>query len=378
MPKKNKFVIVPDSFKGTLDSTEICSIIAGEISLAYPDATVARVPVADGGEGSVDCFLSTKGGEKVFVPAHGPYGEPITSFFGLIDDGKTAVIEMSAAAGLPMVEGKKNPLLTSTYGVGELLLSAIERGVTKVIVGLGGSCTNDYGCGMACACGIRFLDAEGKPFVPTGETLSKIEKIDFSGKHGALNDVQIITMCDIDNPPYGPNGASYVFAPQKGATLEQVKLLDEGVKHLTDIIRKATGNDYSTLAGGGAAGAMGAGMVAFFGSTLQMGINAVLDTVGFDELISDADLIFTGEGKIDTQSLRGKVVIGVARACKRQDKPVIAIVGGADGDMTEAYENGVTAIFTINKLPQDLSVSAKFSKDNLAFTVKNVLRLLKA
>ena len=378
MPQKNKFVIVPDSFKGTLTSTEICSVIAEEISLAYPDASVISVPVADGGEGSVDCFLSACGGEKVFVQAHGPYGEPITSFFGLIDYGKTAVIEMAAAAGLPMVEGNKNPLLTSTYGVGELLLRALERGVTKVIIGLGGSCTNDYGCGMACACGIRFFDGEGNCFVPTGGTLSKIEKIDFSGKPDALKNVQIITMCDIDNPPYGPNGASYVFAPQKGASLDQVKLLDEGVKHLTEVICKSTGKDYSDLAGGGAAGAMGAGMVAFFGSTLQMGINAVLDAIGFDKLISDADVVFTGEGKIDGQSLRGKVVIGVGRACKRQGKPVIAIVGGAEGNLDEAYENGVSAIFTINKLPQDLSVSAKFSKENLAFTVKNVLRLLKA
>lgn len=377
MKNAKKFVLVPDSFKGTLSSLEICSVMADQISSVYKDASIVSVPVADGGEGSVDCFLHALGGQKVFCNAHGPYGEQITAFYGLIDGGKTAVIEMSACSGLPLVEDRKNPALTTTYGVGELFLHAINAGATRLIVGLGGSCTNDYGCGAACACGITFYDKDGNAFTPTGATLKNVAKIDYSNKNPAFDGVEIITMCDIDNPPFGKTGASYVFAPQKGADEAMVRALDDGVRHITEIIAKTTGEDLSSLSGGGAAGAMGAGMVAFFGSSLKMGINAVLEAVNFDEIIKDADVIFTGEGKIDGQSLRGKVVIGVARSAKKQNKPVIAIVGGADGDLTPAYQEGVTAVFTINKLPQDLSVSAKFSEQNLAFTMQNVLNLLK-
>ena len=373
----NKFVLIPDSFKGTLSSKEICSVMTERINARFPDAKTVSIPVADGGEGSVDCFISALGGEKVFVDCKNPYFEDMQGFYGLINDGQTAVIEMAACAGLPLVEDRKNPLKTTTYGVGQLILDAAKHGVKKIIVGLGGSCTNDFGLGAAAACGIKFLDKDGKCFVPTGGTLKDVKSIDFSEKSTLLDGVQIITMCDIDNPPYGESGAAYVFAPQKGADNQTVELLDQGVRQVCDLIKNTLGQDLSTLSGGGAAGAMGAGMVAFFGSTLKMGIDTVLDTVGFDEIISDADVIFTGEGKIDGQSLRGKVVIGVARSAKRQNVPVIAVVGGAEGDMEKAYEQGVTAVFSINRLPQDFSVSRHNSKENLAFAMDNLLRVLK-
>ena len=372
-----KFVLIPDSFKGTLSSKQICEIMSSKIKEQFPDAKTVSIPVADGGEGSVDCFLTALGGQKIFVKCKGPYFEDIQGFYGLIGDGKTAVIEMAATAGLPLVENNKNPLKTTTYGVGELILDAVKRGVKKIIVGLGGSCTNDFGCGAAAACGIKFLDDKGSEFIPVGGTLNRIAKVDLSSFDERLRSVEIVTMCDIDNPPYGLTGAAYVFAPQKGADKSAVELLDDGVKHLCGVLKEELGLDLSNLSGGGAAGAMGAGMVAFFNSKLKMGIDTVLSTVGFDDVIKDADVIFTGEGKIDSQSLRGKVVIGVARRAKLACVPVIAVVGGADGDMSSAYEEGVTAVFSINRLPQDFSVSRFNSAENLAFATENILRTLK-
>jgi len=372
-----KVVLVPDSFKGTLSSAKICDIIKHKMKEHFPDCEVVSIPVADGGEGSVDCFLAALGGEKIHVTVKDPYFEDMDSFYGIIENGRTAVIEMAACAGLPLVEGRKDPRKTTTYGVGQLILDAANRGVKKIIVGLGGSCTNDGGCGAAAAVGVRFYNTEGEHFIPTGGTLHHIEKIDLSGKAEILNGIEIITMCDIDNPMYGPRGAAYVFAPQKGADPETVAFLDEGVKHLAEVIKRDLNKDLADVPGTGAAGAMGAGMMAFFGSKLQMGIETVLDTVNFSSVISDADMVFTGEGKIDSQSIRGKVVIGVAKRAKQQSIPVIVITGGAGQDIDQAYSLGVTSVFTINRLPEDFEVSRHKSEDNLAFTVDNILRLIK-
>ena len=338
---------------------------------------MVSIPVADGGEGSVDAFLTALGGEKVFVEAANPYFEPMQAFYGLIDGGRTAVIEMAACAGLPLVADRKDPTRTTTYGVGQLILDAVGRGVKRIVVGLGGSATTDAGCGAAAAIGVKFYNAAGAVFVPVGGTLKDVVKIDLGDSQEKLRGVEIVTMCDIDNPMYGPHGAAYVFGPQKGADAEMVKFLDDGLRHVGEVIRKDLGRDLTEVPGGGAAGAMGVGMVAFFGSTLQMGIETVLDTVNFDAILAGADAVFTGEGKLDTQSLRGKVVIGVARRAKKQNVPVIAVVGGADLDVDEAYDEGVKAIFTINRLPQDLSVSSAYSDLNLAFAMDNILRMMK-
>jgi glycerate 2-kinase len=372
-----KVVLIPDSFKGTLSSTQICEIIEGRVKVHFPDCEVVSIPVADGGEGSVDCFLTALGGEKVHVTAKNPYFEDMTSFYGLIDNGNTAVIEMAAAAGLPLVENRKDPRKTTTYGVGQLILDAAGRGVKKIVVGLGGSSTNDGGCGAAAAIGVKFFKENGEEFIPTGGTTHEIAKIDMSGKTKALNGIEIVTMCDIDNPMYGKTGASHVFGPQKGADPEMVLFLDEGIKHLSEVIKKDLNMDLSEVAGTGAAGAMGAGMIAFFNSKLQMGIETVLDTVNFSSVISDADMVFTGEGKIDFQSLRGKVVIGVARRAKKQNIPVTVIAGGADNGIEEAYDMGVTSIFTINRLPEAFETSRYKSVENMTFAVDNIMRLTK-
>lgn len=374
-----KVVLIPDSFKGTLSSQQICDILREKVQLHFPGCETVSIPVADGGEGSVDAFLTALGGEKVWETVKNPYFEDMRSFYGLIDNGKTAVIEMASCAGLPLVEDRKDPCRTTTYGVGQLILAAAARGVSKIIVGLGGSSTNDGGCGAAAAVGVKFFNAKGESFIPTGGTTGQIASIDFSGRDKALEGVEFVTMCDIDNPMYGPTGAAHIFGPQKGADPETVLFLDEGIKNLCQVIKKDLGQDLSQLPGGGAAGAMGAGMVAFFGSRLQMGIQTVLDTVGFDQVISDADMIFTGEGKMDSQSLRGKVVIGVAARAKKQNVPVVVIAGGVDdADIGgQAFDVGVTGVFSINRLPQDFSVSRHNSVDNLAYTVDNILRLIK-
>ena len=373
-----KIVLIPDSFKGTLSSKQICEIVSAEITRQFPNCEIVSIPVADGGEGSVDCFLSALGGEKITTIASGPHLEQMKSSFGYLPESSIAVIEMASCAGLPLVENQKDPLGTTTYGVGELLLEAANHGATKIILGLGGSCTTDGGCGAAAACGVKFYDKVGSSFIPTGGTLSQIKHIDISGLDPAIKTVDIVAMCDIENPMYGPEGAAYIFAPQKGATKNEVKLLDEGLIHLANVIKQDLRADVVTIPGTGAAGAMGAGMVAFFGAQLQMGIETMLDTVHFSERMKDADLVITGEGKLDSQSLRGKVVIGVAKRAQDAGIPVIALVGGVESDISNAYEKGVTAIFPINRLPEDFSVSKEKSAENLAATAQDVLRLIKA
>lgn len=373
----NKAVLIPDSFKGTLSSTQICDIMKKNINKHFPECEVISIPVADGGEGSVDCFLTALGGKKVFTVVKNPYFEDMESFYGLIDNGQTAVIEMASCAGLPLVEGRKSPRETTTYGVGELILHAVNNGCKKIIVGLGGSCTNDGGVGAASAIGVKFFDNKGKEFIPTGGTLIDINRIDVSNIIDNIKNVEIVTMCDIDNPMYGKNGAAYIFAPQKGATTEVVEELDKGLINLCNVIKRDLLIDLKSIKGGGAAGAMGAGMIAFFNSRLEMGIETVLNTVKFDEIIEDADMIFTGEGKIDSQSLRGKVVIGVAKRAKAKNVPVTVVVGGADNDVEKAYDIGISSIFTINRLPEALEISKHKSKENLEATIDNIIRLIK-
>ncbi|WP_306569713.1 glycerate kinase [Faecalispora jeddahensis] len=370
----NKFLLIPDSFKGTMSSMEICSLLEEKIQEYYPAAEIHSIPVADGGEGSVDCFLQALGGEKVIVTTNNPFFEPIDSYYGLIDNGRTAVIEMAASAGLPLIEDRKDPLKASTFGVGELILHAARKGVSKIIMGLGGSCTNDGGCGAACAVGIRFLDEAGNSFIPTGGTLHRIQQLDLSQIEPMIEGIEFVTMCDIDNPMYGPTGAAAIFGLQKGATPEEIELLDAGVRHLSQIIKQTMGLDLAFVPGTGAAGAMGAGMAAFFHSRLQMGIQTILDTVQFEELAAGADMIFTGEGKLDSQSLRGKVVIGVARRAKALGVPVTALVGDIGDDMEAAYDEGVSAIFSINRVAVDFPVARLRSRQDLSLTIDNLMR----
>ena len=370
-----KFLLAPDSFKGTLSSKQICEIMKKRIREHFPDSEVIAIPVADGGEGSVDCFISAMDAELIRCATVNPFFEEMEGFYGLLNGGKTAVIEMAACAGLPLVESRKNPMLATTYGVGILMKDAISRGAEEIVLGLGGSATNDFGCGAAAALGIAFYDEKGESFVPVGESLSKVAKIERT--ENTLGNIKIKLMCDVKNPVYGENGAAYIYAPQKGADRIQVMLLDEGLRHICHVVHRDLGQDVSLLVGGGAAGAMAGGMVAFFSASIGMGIDVVLDTVGFDGLLENADVVFTGEGKIDSQSLQGKVVCGVAKRAKEKDVPVIAVVGGVDGDISDVYRSGVNSVFTINQLPEDLSVSRYKSAENLDKTMDNIMRILK-
>ncbi len=371
-----KVILIPDSFKGTMSSSEICDIMRRVILSHFPEAEVLSVPVADGGEGSVDSFLQAMGGERVTLRVQGPYGEDVEAFYGRVP-GDVAIIEMAAAAGLPMVGDNKHAEKTTTYGVGQLMAHALENGCTKMVVGLGGSATNDGGCGAAAALGAVFRDADGKAFVPVGETLENIASIDLSGMPERLREIPIVTMCDIDNPLCGPLGAAHVFAPQKGADEAMVERLDKGLLHMAEIVRRDLGVDITELHGAGAAGGMGGGMVAFFGGILQMGIETVLDTVGFDSLIKGADLVFSGEGKIDFQSLLGKVVIGVARRTKKAGVPLIAVVGDIGDNIGGAYDEGVSAIFSINRVAVPYKEARPRAKDDMALTIDNLMRFMK-
>lgn len=373
-----KILLVPDSFKGTLSSRQVCQVMAGQLRRFFPQAQVKSIPVADGGEGSVEAFLAAAGGERRTRTVTGPFGEPVEAFYGVLGDGRTAVIEMAACAGLPLAEGRLNPERATTYGVGELLLAAKEAGCTKAILGLGGSCTNDGGVGAAAALGAKFTRADGAAFIPTGGTLGEIAALDVSPVAQALQGMELTAMCDIDNPLYGDAGAAAVFAPQKGADAAMVARLDAGLRHLGQVSARCLGRDFSHLPGAGAAGGLGFGMAAFCGAQLRMGIDAVLDAVGFDSLLPGTDVVFTGEGKIDSQSARGKVVSGVAARCRKAGVPVVAVVGQIGQGFEEMYQQGLTAVFSINRAAQPFAESRFHAGENLALTMENIARLLAA
>lgn len=371
------FILVPDSFKGTLSAIEVCNIMKSSIKNLYKDANIISVPVADGGEGTVDAFLYALGGEKKSVWVSDAFNEQkILAHYAMLKDD-IAVIEMAACAGLPLVKNRLEPDKTTTFGVGELIIDAINSGAKKIILGLGGSATNDGGCGMAAALGVKFKDEQNQEFIPTGGTLSQIYKIDMNNIYSKIKDVEFISMCDVDNPLCGKLGASAVFAPQKGADVDMVKLLDEGLAHLAKIIKRDLYIEVKDIKGAGAAGGLGAGSIAFLQSKLTKGIDVILDTINFDELVSKADIVFTGEGKFDSQSLHGKVVMGVANRSQKYKTPVIVVTGAIGENIQEAYNKGITAIFSINKEPMEFSKSVLKSKENMILTMENILRLLK-
>ena len=371
------FILVPDSFKGTLSAIEVCNIMKSSIKSLYKDANIISVPVADGGEGTVDAFLYALGGEKKSIWVSDAFNEQkILAHYAMLKDD-IAVIEMAACAGLPLVKNRLEPDKTTTFGVGELIIDAINSGAKKIILGLGGSATNDGGCGMASALGVKFKDEQDQEFIPTGGTLSQIYKIDMNNIYSKIKDIEFISMCDVDNPLCGKLGASAVFAPQKGADEDMVRLLDEGLAYLAKIIKRDLHIEVKDIKGAGAAGGLGAGSIAFLQSKLTKGIDVILDTIKFDELVSKADIVFTGEGKFDSQSLHGKVVMGVANRSQKYKTPVIVVTGAIGENIQEAYNKGITAIFSINKEPMEFSKSALKSKENMILTMENILRLLK-
>ncbi len=373
-----KCIVLSDSFKGTLSSREICRITRSVAAELIPRCEFLALPVADGGEGTVDCFLDGCGGRAVSLSVTGPFpGEERTATYALLPDG-TAVVECASSAGLPLVEGRKDPCRTTTYGVGQQMRHAAENGAKRIILGLGGSATNDGGCGAAAALGVRFYDAAGKAFIPTGGTLQNIRRIDASDAREVLKNCPVTVMCDIDNPLFGPQGAAHIFAPQKGADAATVQLLDEGLRALDRAMRESLGVSAAELPGAGAAGGFGAGAAVFFGAELRSGIETVLDQLHFDELLTGCDLVVTGEGRLDRQSLRGKVVAGVARRAKAKGVPVVALVGSVGDESDAVYKLGVSAVFSINRRAQDFHRARQYTAANYRRSFANLIRLLRA
>ena len=369
-----KVILIPDSFKGTITAAEFCNISSDVLKEHMPNCEIVSLPLADGGEGTTDCFLTMDGYTKITANVKNAFMEDITGYYAV--KGKTAVIEMAMCASLPSAKGRENPSTTTTYGVGQLIVHAVKNGAEKIILGLGGSCTNDAGTGMAAALGVEFYDENGSCFIPAGETLDKISSYSTHKAMEFLKSTQITAMCDIDNPLYGKNGAAYIFAPQKGADTAMVADLDEKLKYIASLTEKQTGNNYYDIKGAGAAGGMGFGVCAFLGGSLKQGVNLILDTIGFEKQLSDTDLIITGEGRLDNQSLSGKAVIGISRIAQQHNVPVIAVVGSVAGDITPVYSQGVTAIFTTNTQPVPFEIAAANAKTNLKFTTENIARLI--
>lgn len=371
-----KCIVISDSFKGTLSSLEICRIANLSIPRIFPECQVVALPVADGGEGTVECFVEAVQAERVKVSVTGPYGEAVEAVYAR--KGTLAVAEMASAAGLPMVGDRKDPSRTTTYGVGQIIRHAVEHGCTEILLGLGGSCTNDGGCGCAAALGVRFYDAGGEVFVPRGAELDRIAHIDMTAAGELLKNVKITCICDVDNPLYGPAGAAHVFAPQKGADEAMAAMLDKQLQALADVVEKELGTAIAQMPGAGAAGGFGGGAVAFLGAELRPGIEVVLDTVGYDDHLKDAELVITGEGRVDSQSVRGKVVSGVAKRTAPAGVPLIVIAGGIADGAEAAYDLGVTAMFGIDREAVAFEAYAHKTVENYQRTLEDVLRLIRA
>lgn len=377
LDKTSRIIIIPDSYKGTMSSSEICQIMKSSVQKFLPELPaekISTIPIADGGEGTVDGLLQVIGGKKNRLWVNDPLGNKIKSYYGVLNN-QVIAIEMAAAAGLPLL-AKPNVLEASTFGVGELIKDALEKGYRDFIIGLGGSSTNDGGAGACAALGIDFLNAQGESFVPLGKTLKEIRDIRLDHLHKGVKESRIRLMCDVNNPLCGSCGAAAVFGPQKGAGAKDIKLLDEGLENFANIIRQKLGIDIVDLPGSGAAGGMGGGFFALLNGQLERGIEVMLDTVGFDALLEDAALVFSGEGKIDAQSLSGKVVVGVAQRAKKHQVPVIAVVGDAADDIQEIYQTGVSAVVSINRVALPFEQAKKRSRSDLALCMDEIMRLL--
>lgn len=336
----NKIIVCPDKFKGTMSAITVAGIIEKEIKKKYPGIEVVKIPVADGGDGTLDCFLQAAKCEVKTLEVKDAYLKPVNAEYIVLPNG-VAVIETAKVAGLCMIK-EKNPSLTSTYGIGEIIKKESLEG-RKIILALGGSSTSDGGAGIAAACGVKFINFNGEEFIPTGGTLSDIDKIDAA----ALIKADVTCMCDVENPLYGKNGAAYVYAPQKGADDATVEMLDRGLRHYADKIREYLDKDISAVKGGGAAGGIGGGTVAFFDAKLKSGIDTMLDAVGFDKLISGANMVITGEGRLDKTSFSGKAISGIIRRSEAARVPVIAICGQVDSELS-LKETGLAAAFATN------------------------------
>ncbi len=365
-----KILLAPDSFKGTMSAETVAALFEKAAARVVPQAECIRIPLADGGEGLVDAFLRLYGGRRVTVSVTGPLGRPADASYVLLPSG-TAVMEMAACSGLPLMGDRRDPLNATTYGVGELLRDAANRGVRQVLLGLGGSATNDCGAGMAAALGWRFLDGNGQELPPLAGRLAEVRRIVPPETPLPLT---VTAACDVENPLLGDHGATAVFGPQKGVTGETRPLLEEGLSRLGTLLEALTGQKIRTRPGAGAAGGLGAGVLGFLGGTLRPGITLMLDAAGFDQLLEGADLVLTGEGRIDGQTAGGKVPVGVARRCKARGVPCIALCGSIGSGVEAVYEQGITAVFSAVRGPCTLNEIRETCEEDLLLLAENVLR----
>lgn len=373
-----RVVIAPDSFKGSLSASLVARAIATGVRKACSGCVIEEIPIADGGEGTLEAMVAARQGEYRTYTVRGPLGVPTAAQLGLLDDGKIGVIEMAQASGLLLVAPEqRNPLLTSTYGTGELMRAALDLGCRELIITIGGSATNDGGLGMLAALGAKLYDADGKELEPVGGSLPHLARIDIAELDPRLSDCHITIASDVTNPLCGPLGATAVFGPQKGATPDMVEVLDQGLRNFAQATLAATGVDVLDLPGAGAAGGLGAALMAYAGGGMRSGIDVVLDTIGIDSHLAAADLVFTGEGRMDEQTAHGKAPVGLARRARQHDCPVVALVGSLGPGYQAVLEQGITGVFPVLSEPADLAYAMEHAAELIADTAFRVMHLLK-
>ena len=351
-----KIVVAPDSFKGSLTAVEVSDAIEQGVRETFPEAEIVKIPMADGGDGTVQCLVNDTGGEILRKKVTGPLGDEVLASYGILGDKKTAVIEMAEASGLTLVpENKRNPLITTTYGTGQLIKAALDQGCRKMIIGIGGSATNDGGAGMVQALGVKLLDREGKEIGFGGGELKKVFRIDTKYLDNRLSETKVLIASDVSNPLCGPKGASRVYGPQKGATPEMIKKLDESLAYFAEIIKRDLNKDVKDIPGAGAAGGLGASLIAFLDAELRPGIEIIIEIVKLEQAIKDAALVITGEGKIDSQTIYGKAPIGVAKIAKKYNIPVIAVAAIISDDADIVHQYGINTLIKISEPPMSLA-----------------------
>ncbi len=374
-----KVVVAIDSLKGSLSSMEAGMAIKDGVLAAKPDTEVIVKPLADGGEGTTDALIEGMNGERIDLTVTGPMHTPVDAYYGYLKDTNTAVMEMASAAGITLVpDSEKNPLLATSYGVGEMIIDAIQRGCRNFIIGIGGSITNDGGIGMLKALGVRFLDEKGEDAGEGGQALAKVARIDLSGLNPLLKECHIQVACDVNNPLCGENGSTYVYGPQKGVTEDMKKILDEAMAHFARVTSEALENDYMNTPGAGAAGGLGFAFLAYVGATLTPGIELILDAVGLEDELSGADVVVTGEGRLDFQTAMGKAPVGVAKLAKKYNAKVIAFAGSVTKEATACNKEGIDAFFPILRGVCTLAdaMDPVNARNNMIATVEQVFRLL--
>ena len=372
-----RIVVAPDSFKGSISAIGVSNAMERGIKKVFPQADVYKVPIADGGEGTVEALVTATGGQMLYHNVTGPLGNPVNACWGILGDGETAVIEMAAASGLTLVEQeKRNPRITTTFGTGELIKAAIDKGMRKIIIGIGGSATNDGGAGMAQALGVRFLNADGNELPFGGAALANLASINITNVDARLKNTTIMVACDVDNPLCGPRGASAVYGPQKGATPEIIAELDAALAHYANIAKQTTGKDIAENSGAGAAGGLGAGLLFFTAAQLKPGVEIVLEATGFDDMVKKAQLVVTGEGRTDFQTAFGKAPVGVAKVAKKYNVPTLCLSGGLGQGHKDVLEQGIDGVSSIIPRPITLEECMENASELIEDGTERLCRLV--